>query len=727
MTRQQLHAHKLNKYPHLDPQDPRLDLYDHEILSKEVTLDDCVLEGPKKDRLQHLLLKYKEAFSLHSEVGNTDLTVDFDLLDKSPFYIRPFPVPPDQRPMVQKELEKLVKMGVLQEASTQYTSPIMLIRKKDSQSLRLVADFRYLNNRIVRRNMPFPLLRDTIQTIGHAQPAVISVIDLKEAYHSLTLTEKAASYCGISSFHGGTHYRYCKLPMGLGVSPAAFQSHINKILQKFNATKYCIAIMDDLLVFSPTIDKHFDHVETIFNAIQTTGLKISPSKAKLFRSTVTYMGHKIMIRNGKPFITPLRERTEAITKLPIPNTKRRLKGFIGKVSYLAQYLPRLQTLLRPLHTISSKKAQFVWNDVTQKAYDDIIALLIKPPILSMPTKRGLFRLYCGTSKIGVGASLWQIQNGKEQLLGYFSKSLPPQCSRYSATELELNGVLIACNAFKHLLKSTSFELFTDHSAITYIMKSKHEPPTERIKRLLEKLSAYSMKVGYRKGSTMVIADYLSRNPQTSNDSNCDIAFPVTRSGKDTDTVTQKPSRKKSTTKVNTYPQTPQTPRVPPSPMIPKTPETPKRAGSTPTGRRSSLTDLIRAASPAVQPPNSLVELARRRPRYTPNYEHPVVSSPHPADQGTNDRETEDGGNTPPHLLKPHHKLEIDTTKVRTSHIPKQSILSQQLQRLQDLILPNLGLPFNRADLIKHQASCFHFQHIYAYVKHGSLPANKTEA
>ena len=89
----------------------------------------------------------------------------------------------------------------------------MLIRKKDTDAKRLVTDFRFLNQKIIKRNLPFPLLRDALQTIGHAQPTVISVLDLKEAYHSLSLTPKASQYCGITSYHGGASFKYRKLPM----------------------------------------------------------------------------------------------------------------------------------------------------------------------------------------------------------------------------------------------------------------------------------------------------------------------------------------------------------------------------------------------------------------------------------------------------------------------------------------------------------------------------------
>ena len=178
-----------------------------------------------------------------------------------------------------------------------------------------------------------------------------------------------------------------------------------------------------------------------------------------------------------------------------PRYKAQAQRIYRKGLLLVMYLPHLQVVLRPLHKIASKKVQFIWDHEAQTAYDSIILMLAKPPILVMPNNTVLFRIYCDTSKTGVGASLWQVQHGEERLLSYFSKALAKAALHYSITELELIGMYVAIHAYRYLLKSQSFEVFTDHAVIPKIMKAKTEPRTQRIKRLLERLSGYSMKVG----------------------------------------------------------------------------------------------------------------------------------------------------------------------------------------------------------------------------------------
>ena len=128
----------------------------------------------------------------------------------------------------------------------------------------------------------------------------------------------------------------------------------------------------------------------------------------------------------------------------------------------------------------------------------------------MPDKVGRFQLYSDTSKYATGGALYQMQNGKPKLIAYSSKTLPEAACNYSITELEMCGLAINIASFAHLLRKVDFDAVVDHLAITQIMRSKVEPATNRIKRLLEVLSAYSFNLYYIKGKHMILSDFLSR-------------------------------------------------------------------------------------------------------------------------------------------------------------------------------------------------------------------------
>ena len=136
--------------------------------------------------------------------------------------------------------------------------------------------------------------------------------------------------------------------------------------------------------------------------------------------------------------------------------------------------------------------------------------MLKPPVLSMPNRKGRFILYSDTSKTATGSTLYHHQDGKPRLIAYASKRMTEAAKKYSITELEMGGLAINIATFSHLLKRVDFDAVVDHLVITHIMKSKMEPGTNRIKRLLEVLSSYSFNLYYIKGRDMVLSDYLSR-------------------------------------------------------------------------------------------------------------------------------------------------------------------------------------------------------------------------
>ena len=139
----------------------------------------------------------------------------------------------------------------------------------------------------------------------------------------------------------------------------------------------------------------------------------------------------------------------------------------------------------------------------------------------MLDKIGRFQLYSDTSKYATGSALYQILNGKPKLIAYTSKRLPEAAHNYSITELEMCGLAINITSFAHLLRKVDFNAVVDHLGITQIIRSKVEPATTRIRRLLEVLSSYSFNLYYIKGKDMILSDFLSR--QKIDDSNpCEI-------------------------------------------------------------------------------------------------------------------------------------------------------------------------------------------------------------
>ena len=241
-----------DKYPWLDPDDERKHMTDRAILEKYINLNNSCLDKEEKIKVMDMLFKYRETFSLRDEIGTCpNIEVEIDVTDKSPFFIRPYHMREEDKAFIDKEMKRLCYMGILKEGFSAYSSPVMLISRKLTKDKTVVTDFRHLNVRIAKNNLAYPLIRDTLSVLGNSKCEVLSVLDLKDAFHSLRLSENSRRYCGILPYFGSSSYLYQRMPMGLNISPSIWQSYINAILDCLQRRKFCEVIMDDLLLFTP--------------------------------------------------------------------------------------------------------------------------------------------------------------------------------------------------------------------------------------------------------------------------------------------------------------------------------------------------------------------------------------------------------------------------------------------------------------------------------------------
>ena len=179
-----------DKYPWLDADDERKHMTDREILEKCINLNNSCLDIEEKIKVMDMLFKYRGAFSLRDEIGTCPkIEVEIDVTEKSPFFIRPYHVREEDKTFINREMKRLCYMGILKEGFSAYSCPGMLKSKK------LTNDFRHLNMRIAKNNLAYPLVRDTFSVLGNSKCKVLSILDLKDTFHSLKLLENSKRYC----------------------------------------------------------------------------------------------------------------------------------------------------------------------------------------------------------------------------------------------------------------------------------------------------------------------------------------------------------------------------------------------------------------------------------------------------------------------------------------------------------------------------------------------------
>ena len=483
-------------YPWLPADDKRRKMSDDEIIEKYVDLTESDLTNEEKDEFIEILKEHRDAFSLRDEIGECpNIRIDIDVIDDSPFLVRPFPISEEDKPIMDWQMKRMVSLGIIKQGATSHTSPVFLIGRKQTQDKRPLVDFRLLNTRVKRQNTASPFLRDIYQMLGASKSNILSCVDLKDAFHSLRLTEKAKDFCGILPYFGSPHYKYEVMPMGLSIFPCKWIEYIGYVMENMSHKHNYIAIMDDLLIHSKK-ENHLDRMVDLLKALIKHNLKLSPKKCQFFKTELIYMGNVFKVEKGKFVVTPIKTRVDAILNTPTPLTAKECKSFSGVVNYLSLFCPNLQKLLAPIYDLTKIGKPFLWTKLHQQAFDEIKGLLAKPPVLTLPDGMGRYTLYSDTSKTHAGSALWQMQQNK--LIGYASKSLPKACVNYCITELEMTGLLVNMENWKFYLGRKDFDAAVDHRAIPYIMKSKELPTLDRIIRILQRLGRFNFHLYYVK-------------------------------------------------------------------------------------------------------------------------------------------------------------------------------------------------------------------------------------
>ena len=269
--------------------------------------------------------------------------------------------------------------------------------------------------------------------------------------------------------------------------------------------------MNDVLLFTPSKQSHMRKLEDLLKALLKNGLKISPRKCQLFKKELQYIGNTIFIQEKRVCIKPLHSRLEAIQKLKSPTTVKGCRSFAGMVNFLSIFCQDLQKILKPIYDLTRKGRSFIWEHEQQLAFEQINEKVTKTTHFTLTRQQGKIPLILRYKQIcHRQCTLYQIQSGKSKLIAYACKRLPEAAQNYSITELEMCGLAINIASFSHLLKRVDFDAIVDHLALVHILKSKTEPATTRIKRLLEVLSAYSFNLYHIKGKDMILSDLLSR-------------------------------------------------------------------------------------------------------------------------------------------------------------------------------------------------------------------------
>ena len=446
------------------------------------------------------------------DMGRTNLVKHhIKLTDPVPFKEAYRRIPPQMYDEVKTHLQEMLDLGALRPSNSPWASAIVLVRKKDGR-LRFCIDLRKLNNRTVKDTYSLPRIESILDSLGGAQ--IFSTLGLKAGYWQVEMAEECRAYTAFTCDPLG-FYECDTMPFGATNAPATFQRLMHDCLGELNMN-WCIVYLDDIIIFSDTKEEHLKRLEAVFQKLCTAGLKLKPSKCFFFREKIEYLGHVV---SGKGISTNPK-KVEAVAKWPTPKTVYDIRSFLGFVGYYRRFIKNFSRMTKPIREVitglenqskrTAKKTYIEWTDAADTAFELLKAMCVSTPILAYPDYQLPFTLHTDSSTDGLGAVLYQKQDGKLRVIAYASRSVSKAESNYPANKLEFLALKWAvCEKFhEYLYGSKSFEVFTDNNPLTYVLKSAKLDACGQ--RWVAKLANYNFSIRYRCGVSNTEADALSR-------------------------------------------------------------------------------------------------------------------------------------------------------------------------------------------------------------------------
>jgi len=460
------------------------------------------LSATEKDAVKQMLCRNQKAFQCEGEpLGRTDI-VKHDIITTTdrPIKQKPRRFPIHQRDEGNKIVEEMLGADVIEPSSSPWTSPVVLVKKKDG-STRFCVDYRKLNEISVKDAYPLPRIDESLDALSGAQ--CFSTLDLASGYWQVGMTEDAKQKSAFATPSG--FYQFKCMPFGLSNAPSTFERLMEKVLVGLQ-WQVCLIYLDDIIIYSRSCVEHVSRLEEVLKRIAGAGLKLKPKKCHFFCKEVLYLGHVVSAEG----ISTDPAKVQAVQDWGVPRDLTDVRSFLGLCSYYRRFIPKFSTIAKPLTKLTEKNVGFMWGTDQEEAWLELKQKLLTAPILAYPDPTREFIVDTDASAYGIGAVLSQVQDGAERVIAYGSRSLTKEERHYCVTRKEMLAVVFYLKHFRHYLYGRKFTVRTDHGALRWLTNFKD--PQGQVARWLEVLGTYDFEIQHRPGLRHNNADALSRGP-----------------------------------------------------------------------------------------------------------------------------------------------------------------------------------------------------------------------
>jgi hypothetical protein len=343
--------------------------------------------------------KYAKLFSGKLETGLPEHSRwDHEIVlqaGKEPKFSKCYPLNEKHREALKEYLDENLKKGYIRPSQSPAGYPILFVPKKNGK-YRLCVDFRQLNDITVKNRYPLPLISELRDRLHGAN--WFTALDLKGAYNLIRMKEGEEWKTAFRTTLG--HYEYLVMPFGLTNAPATFQTMIDWILRD-HIGSIVVVYLDDILIYSKTLEEHKGHVHTILQILQDNKLLVEPEKCEFHKQKVKFLGHEIT--PGQIRMDPDKLRT--IQDWPTPNNLKEVRAFLGFANYYRRYIQNYGRIAIPLTDLTKQDQDFQWNEKAERAFQTLKESFLRKPVLATADPNRPFEMETDASDYILGGTL----------------------------------------------------------------------------------------------------------------------------------------------------------------------------------------------------------------------------------------------------------------------------------------------------------------------------------
>jgi hypothetical protein len=451
-------------------------------------------------KIINLFNKHRNNFSTNPGKMK-DVQAKLELEPGSKVDNKSYPIPYSKKIKVKQKLDELMQAGIIEESTSSYTNPLVVITKRDG-NIRLCLDARNLNKHL-KKDQTCPEEIDSILQRFHGKK-FFTVFDLSAGYWQLELEPHSRQYTAF--IVGGRNYQFTRLPFGLCNSVAKFIRCLNHVLGPEIGSLITLYV-DDMIIASETLEEHLWKLDKILNKIAEIGITLSIEKSQFLAEKVKFLGF-IMDNNG---IIPDPDKVQSILNFPSPKNRKQLQSFLGMCNYFRKFHNNYSGLTGQLSHVLSVKNKWQWTAKENNVFNEIKNKFLNCIMLRHPDFNKPFYITCDASALSIGAYLYQLNENDpddQQVISFTSRILSSAERNYSTTEQEMLAIVNALNKFRTYVLGHKTIVKSDHKAISFFKNCRLGHG--RLTRWILALQEYDLEWNYLPGKENQVVDALSR-------------------------------------------------------------------------------------------------------------------------------------------------------------------------------------------------------------------------